>query len=146
MGQQHWLLNTTMAGFVFWAAFLWTVWAFAGQTPGCTLMTINSEVFAGMFWWGMPPDGALETLSRLAVIGAMFPFLGMVVRTISIAVWTWFHYGDEAGDGCGIFTTMCSSRPSGLRQAPRITYVRPWRKLRTTPSLCSTYCLRDQRY
>lgn len=107
MDDQHWLLSTTLAGFIFVAVFFSSVWALTGHSPRMIATTA----------FGIPENlkaGVSETLALLAVVGAILPLLGMVVRVLSIMGWLRWQLRDEARKVIGalsreaLLTSRCS--------------------------------------
>jgi len=58
--------------------------------------------------------GVSETLASIAVIGAAFPILGMVVRVFSVVLWSPFQYHDEARKLIGNLSREALSTTEGL--------------------------------
>ena len=109
MDDQHWLLNTTLAGAVFVVVFSFCVWALTGSlTPSpCELIQPVTR------------KGVSETLASLAVIGAALTLLGMAVRIFSVVLWSPFQYGDEARKLVGSLSREAFSTTEGLPNSVR---------------------------
>ncbi len=101
MDERHWLLATTLAGFILVAVFFVSVWVVTAKPPGYVLAKIERA-----FSFTQEQDGTEKTkeaqekhglgiLARLVAIVAL-PILGMVVRLISVAAWFDWQLKDVA--------------------------------------------------
>ena len=93
MDEQHWLLNTTFAGFVLVVAFFSWVLAFTGQSFGSTIQVLTDK-----FFQGMTEVKELGGLAQLLAVGGLLPLLGMVVKVFSIIGWSPWHFNEARGN------------------------------------------------